>query len=175
MIPLGPVAGAVEAVQAVAGSDLLETTCGPGPRPVDTAEVDSDAIGVSRIVLVREPANPKRRRAECGIYACGDALAASLLDRSCDPASHNRMQPPDRDLDALSGHGIGYASLPLLSRGADQVCSGFVYDLLRRWWALRHQVLNVLWQLEHAQSVALEDRGAIGGLRCGIAGLGSEY
>src|SRR5215471_4315456 len=164
MIPLGAVTGPIEAVQPVAGSDLLEATCGLGSRPVDTTEVDSDAIGVSRIVLVREPANPKRGRAECGIYAGGDALVARLLDRSCDPDSHDRMQPPDRDLDALSGHGVGYASLPLLGRGADQVGSGFVYDLLCRWRALRHQRLNFLRQLEHAQSVALEDRGAIGGL-----------
>src|SRR5215831_17088129 len=164
MIPLGAVAGPVEAVQAVAGSDLVETTCGLGPRPVDTAEVDRDAISVSRIVLVREPANPKRGRAECRIYAGGDALVASLLDRSCDPDSHDRMQPPDRDLDALSRHGVGYASLPLLGRGADQVSSGFVDDFLGRWRAFRHQVLNFLRQLEHAQSVALEDRSAIGGL-----------
>src|SRR5262249_24492589 len=116
MIPLGAVTGPVEAVQAIAGSDLLEATCGLGPRPVDTAEVDGDTIAVSRIVLVREPANPERGRAECGIHAGGDALVASLLDRSCDPDGHNRMQPPDRDLDALSGHGIGYASLPLLGR-----------------------------------------------------------
>src|SRR5262245_60285342 len=164
MIPLGTVTGPVEAVQAIAGSDLLEATCGLGPRPVDTAEVDGDAIRVSRIILVREPANPKRRRAECGIHAGRDALVASLLDRSCDPDSHDRMQPPDCDLDALSGHGVGYASLPLLGRGADQVSSGFIYDLLGRWWVLRHQLLNLLRQLEHAQSVALEDRGAIGGL-----------
>jgi hypothetical protein len=56
-------------------------------------------------------------------------LVASLLDGSCDPDSHNRMQPPDRDLDALPGHGIAYASLPLLGRGADQVSSRFVYHL----------------------------------------------
>src|SRR5262249_42080330 len=127
MIPLGAVTGPVEAVQTVAGSDRLETTCVPGPRPVDTAEIDSDAIGVSRIVLVRGPANSKRRRAECGIHAGGDALVARLLDRSGDPDGHNRMQPPDRDLDALSSHGIGYASLPLLGRGADQVSSGFLF------------------------------------------------
>src|SRR5262249_23812172 len=108
MIPLGAVTGPVEAVQAVPGSDLVETTCGLGPRPVDTAEVDGDAISVSRIVLVREPANPKRGRAECRIYAGGDALVASLLDRSCDPDSHDPMQPPDPDPPTLSPPSLPY-------------------------------------------------------------------
>jgi len=88
-----------------------------------------------------------------------------LLDGSCDPYSHDRMQSPDRDLHALSGHGIAYASLPLLGRGAYQVSSRFVYDLLGRWRVLRYWVLDFLRQLEHAQSVALKDRGAIGNLK----------
>src|SRR5437773_460579 len=138
MVPLGAVTGAVETIQPVAGSDLLEPTCGLGGGSIDTAEVYGDTVGVSRIVLVREPANTERRRAECGIDAGGNPLVTSLVDGSCDPDCHHRMQPPDCDLDALTGHGIAYASLPLLKRGADQVSSGFVYDLLGRGWVVRH-------------------------------------
>src|SRR6266516_5199325 len=132
MVPLGAVTGTVETVQPIAGCDLLEPPCGLGPRSIYTTEVHGDAIRMSRVVLIGESADPKRGRAECRKYAGRDPLAASSLDRSCDPYCHDRMQPPDCDLHALSGHGIAYALLLLLGRGADQVSSRFVYDFLGR-------------------------------------------